>query len=203
MALTPTGSYTPTTYGASTAADAGGGAGAASFSMGMMGVGAFMSVLSAYQSSKAMKSNLRFSAEMAKINAEIAELSAQQTLLAGQRQHGASRLRYGQLKGAQRAALAANGVDLGEGNAAEVQASSELLAEIDANQITANAVQAAWGYRTQGTNYENKARMDEATASGISPGLNATSSLVTNAGNVAGNWYVLNKAGAFNSPTNG
>lgn len=173
------------------------GGGAANFSMGMMGVGAVMSVLSAYQGSKAMKSQLAFQADMARINAEIAEQSAQQTLLTGQRQHGASRLRYGQLKGAQRAALAANGVDLGEGSAAEVQASSELLAEIDANQITANAVQAAWGYRTQGTNYENKARMDEATAAGINPGLNAASSLVTNAGQVAGNWYVLNKSGAF------
>jgi hypothetical protein len=68
---------------------------------------------------------------------------------------------------------------------------------VDANTIAANAVQSAWGYRTQAVNYKNDALMSRATASGISPGLNAASTLLGEAGQVASTWYGMNKAGAF------
>lgn len=84
------------------------------------------------------------------VNAQIAEMGAQAELQKGEHQVASLTLQAGQLKGRQRAAMAANGIDLGEGNAAEIQASTEIMKEIDKNQIEQNAIRSAWGYRTQG-----------------------------------------------------
>lgn len=85
-----------------------------------------------------------------KVNAQIAEMGAQAELQKGEHQVASLTLQAGQLKSRQRAAMAANGIDLGEGNAAEVQASTDIMKEIDKNQIEQNAIRSAWGYRTQG-----------------------------------------------------
>lgn len=86
----------------------------------------------------------------AEVNARISEMGAQSALAQGEQQSNVLSLKAGQLKSSQKAAMAANGIDLGVGSAAEVQASTDLMKEIDMNQIQANAVRNAWGYRTQG-----------------------------------------------------
>lgn len=88
--------------------------------------------------------------QTARANAQIAELGAQSALLQGEKEVGTLTLKAGQLKATQRAAMAANGIDLGEGNAVDVLASTEIMKDIDKEQITANAIRTAWGYRTQG-----------------------------------------------------
>ena len=88
--------------------------------------------------------------QTAKINAQISEMGAQSVLHQGQQQVAGLTLKAGQLKATQRAAMAANGIDLGEGNAVDVQASTEIMKEVDKNQIEQNAIRSAWGYRTQG-----------------------------------------------------
>ena len=181
------------------------------FSSGQMGAasligqigGAASSAIGSYYSARTQKATLQGQADLADTNARIAELGAQSALLQGQQQVGALTLKAGHLKSSQRAALAANGVDLGVGNAAEIQASTDIMKEIDANTLTANAVRSAWGYRTQAVNFQNEALMKRAGAKSISPGMAATSSLLGGAGQVAGSWYAMNRAGAFNSPSNG
>lgn len=155
------------------------------------------SAIGSYFSAGAQKATLQGQADIADINAQIAELGAQQELLKGQRQVGAITLKAGQLKASQRAAMAANGIDLGVGSAAEIQASTDLMKEIDANTLTANAVRDAWGFRTQAVNFQNEALMKRAGAAGISPGMAAGTSLLGSAGTVASNWYNLNKSGAL------
>lgn len=120
-----------------------------------------MSALNASYSSKATllgasyaeamaRINARSIRQTAEINARIAELGAQSALAQGEQQSNTLSLKAGQLKSTQRAAMAANGIDLGVGNAAEIQASTDLMKEIDMNQIKSNAISNAWGYRTQG-----------------------------------------------------
>jgi hypothetical protein len=162
--------------------------------------GALSSAIGGYYSAQSQKNNLRFQSGIADINARISELGAQSALNQGQQQVGALTLKAGQIKSSQRAAMAANGIDLGEGNAAEVQASTDIMKEIDANTLIANAVRSAWGYRTQGTNYQNEAAMGRATASTISPLATGFSSLLGSAGSVANSWYLMNKAGLFDTP---
>lgn len=157
--------------------------------------GGVTSAVGSYFSAATQKATLKGQAAVADVNARIAELGAQSALLQGQQQVGALTLKAGQLKSSQRASMAANGIDLGVGNAAEIQASTDIMKEIDANTLTANAVRSAWGYRTQAVNFQNEALMKRAGADSISPGMAAAGSLLGSAGTVASSWYSLNKTG--------
>lgn len=170
---------------------------AAATSLALMAAGAASNVVGSYYSAKGQQSALRFQADIADTNARIAELGAQSELVRGQREEQGTRLKTAHLKSAQRVALAANGIDLGEGSATDILTSTDVMGEIDANTIAANAVRQAWGYRTQGMNFQNEALMKRATASGISPGTSAATTLLSSAGQVAGAWYSLDKLGAF------
>ena len=52
---------------------------------------------------------------------------------------------------------------MGEGSAAELQASTDIVKEIDVNQIKSNALNNAWGYRMQAAGFEGQALMAEAS----------------------------------------
>lgn len=176
--------------------------------------GALTSTVGSFYGAKTQAANLRgqassmqSQARIADINARLSELSAQSALEQGKQEKARLTLQTGQLKGRQRAALAANGVDLGVGSAVEIQASTELMKEIDVNTIKANALRNAWGYRTQGVNFQTQAAslrgqagVASATAKGINPMGTAATTLLGGAANVASSWYTLNKAGAFDAP---
>lgn len=151
--------------------------------------GGVTSAIGSYFSAATQKATLKGQAAIADTNARIAELGAQQELFRGQQQVGALTLQAGQLKSRQRAAMAANGIDLGVGSAAEIQASTDIMKEIDKNTVEANATRSAFGYRTQAMNFQNEALTKRATASAISPGMSAASSLLGSAGSVAASWY--------------
>lgn len=159
--------------------------------------GGLTSTIGSYYSAAAQKTALQGQAVTADINARIAELGAQSALAQGQQQVAALTLQAGQLKGRQRASLAANGVDLGTGSAAEIQASTEVMKDIDVNTATENAVRTAWGYRTQAMNYQNEALTKRATAGAINPFAQAGGTLLSSASSVAGTWYALNKVGGL------
>lgn len=163
-------------------------------SLALQAAGLAASTVGSYYSARFQKNQLAFDAAMSDVNARIAELGAQSALDQGQRQVGTLTMQAGNLKGRQRAAMAANGIDLGEGNAAEIQASTAIMSEMDKNTLEANAVRTAWGYRTQGVNFQNQAVMDRATAGAISPFSAGVGSLLTGSGQVAASWYQLDKA---------
>lgn len=96
---------------------------------------------------QAQKSTLGAQAAVAEVNVRIAERGAQGELLRGQHEYGQLSLKAGQLKSSQRTAMAANGIDLGVGNAAEVIASGDLMKAEDLSTIEANAIKSAWGDR--------------------------------------------------------
>lgn len=164
-----------------------------------MGIGAVGSMIGTYQQAKSLKSQLRYQAAIAEINQRLAESSAQQAMQQGQQQAGATTLKYGAIKSGQRAAMAANGVDLGTGNAAEVQASTDIIKDIDKNTIASNAISAAFGYRIQGAGYGSQALMGRASASGLSATSAGFSTLLGSATKVAGSWYMLDKVGALSA----
>jgi hypothetical protein len=112
-------------------------------------------------------------------NAQIAEYQAGQAIQNGQTNVGNSRLRVAQVKGEQRAAMAANGVDLGEGSATDVLASTDLLGDRDAATIMDNALRTAWGYQVQEAQYKN-------ANENIHPGLDFFSSLFGSATSTQG-----------------
>jgi hypothetical protein len=154
-------------------------------------------------------------ADLSAINSQIAEMQAGSARLQGDFQYSQSRLATGQLKGAQTAGMAANGIDLSSPTATAIVAGTDLMGNNDANTIRNNAIYTAFGYRTQAVNATNQAltATANAQATGISsaalstmsglgntppvpnmaasvnPGMNSASSLLTGAGQVASAWY--------------
>lgn len=161
---------------------------------------AVTSAVGSYYGARSQQISARGAADIADINAGQSELAAQQELARGNAEVAAVTRRAGQVKSAQRAALAANGVDLGVGSAAETLTSTDIQKEEDINTITANAVRAAWGQRMQATNFTNEALTKRAGADSISPGMAGFTSLLGGATQVASSWYTLNKAGVLNTP---
>lgn len=162
----------------------------------LQGAGAATSAIGAYSAARSAQSSLDYQAGLADINSKQAELAAQQELFRGNAAVAQSTARAGQIKSAQRASMAANGIDLGEGSAVDVLTSTDLMKENDTNTITANAVRAAWGMRAQATNYKNEATAKRASADSINPFMNGASSLLGSASSLAQNYYNLNKTGA-------
>lgn len=139
-------------------------------------------------------------ANIARINAQSMELQAQAVLRANESATVRKTMEAGQVKSAQRAALAANGVAVGEGSAAEVQASTDIVKEMDKNQMKENAVRNAWGYRMQAANYEGQALMAEASKQSV--GQNFATSILNTASQVGSN-YMLMSANGFKDAGNG
>jgi hypothetical protein len=163
--------------------------------LAVMGAGAANSAVGAYNSARSSKISLGLQANLAEINARMSESAAQQTLLSGQREEQKSMIATANMKGAQRASMAANGIVLGEGTANQVVTSTDVLGEIDANTLHANAVRSAWGYRVQGVNQTNQALTSRSAADTINPGMSAATSLVGSAASVASSWYAMKNAG--------
>ena len=136
--------------------------------------GAIGSIASSYYGAKAQQYQLdaqamtmQFQKEIAGINARQAEFTAQGILQAGEKESAMLTLKYGKARGAQRAAMAANGGVIGEGSNREIEATNALMKEIDVLQINANTVRAAENARTQGQNYKTQAAMYGVSANNL------------------------------------
>ncbi len=165
--------------------------------------GAIGQIAGAYYGAKAQQyqldsqaMTLQFQKDIAGINARQAEVAAQGILQAGEKQAAALSLKYGKAKGSQRAAMAASGGVIGEGSYAAVEATNDLMKEIDVLQINANTIRAAENQRTQGQNYKTQAAMygisaNNLTASSqsINPMAAAGTSLLTSATSYASTIY--------------
>jgi hypothetical protein len=136
--------------------------------------GAGLTAVSAYQQSSVAKA-------VAQNNAAMAEISAQDAQRRGEKEVQEVQRRAAMLKGAQRSNMAAKGLDLSEGTAAQLQDQTDFFAAADVATTRTNARRDAQGYRSQGANYR-------AEASGYRPGLSATTSLLSSVGPVADRW---------------
>ena len=134
-------------------------------------------------------------ANIARINAQMMMRQYEQTLRANEKDVAQKTMAAGRVKHSQRASLAANGVAVGEGSAAELQASTDLIKEIDVNQMNENALREAWGYRMQGANYNNQALSHEAQKQNKWDVFGAT--LLGGASQVSTNYMLMASTGMF------
>lgn len=158
-------------------------------SVGMMAAGAVSSASAARTQSQNTKAAYDYQSKVAANNAQIAEWQAQNALERGQKAEQAQRLKTAQLKGTQRAAMAARGVALDEGSPLNILQDTEYMGEIDANTIHDNAALEAWGYRNQAASTTSDAAMLAARADAENPSQAMGSSLLSSAGSVASSWY--------------
>lgn len=165
--------------------------------LGLQGFGAGMSSVGAYYNAKGQKSTLKTQAYIDDLNANLADMSAQSALLSGQREEQSVRLNTSQIKAKQKTAFNANGIDANSDTVNRVLTTTDVLGEVDANTVAANALKTAFGYQSQATSFRNQAIGKRSSAKSINPIFSATTSLIGSAGKVADSWYKLDPAGAF------
>ena len=188
----------PSTTGSSVPGGASGSGGMGVF--GNIGIGvsigqAIGSAVGAFISSKATSYVLEKQAEINRINEARAQLGYESAIRAGESQISKVTREAGAVKAKQKTAMAANGVSLGQGSAAEIAASTEVNKKLDVKTIQENALANSWGYSTKATQYGTYANAqmmgaqyasDTAISSTIAKGLESI-------GTVADRWYYYNR----------
>ena len=114
------------------------------------GVGsAVQGMVTSYYSNAIQKIQRQMQAELARYNARQAERAAQSALMATNYRIGAISEKFEKVKSGQKAAMAANGIVLGIGSAAEVTATTDLDKHRSMEEERLNGMREAWGLRTQ------------------------------------------------------
>jgi hypothetical protein len=158
--------------------------------------GVAVQAVGAYNSANAQKNTYAYKAQIAAQNAQIANQQASQAIINGQTAEQNIRLQGAQVIGSQRASMAANGVDLGQGSANEALTTTKYITERDALTTKDNALRQAWGYQVQAVNATNEGRIDTYAGDSVSPGMAAFTSLLGGASTLSKQYYASNKAGA-------
>ena len=101
----------------------------------------------------------RYNSAIHRYNARVAELQAKDALKRGDVAAGDLRKQVRQLKGAQRAAAAAQGIVVDQDVAADLLEDTDRQAAEDERRIKLNAALEAWGYRVQATDSRARAQL--------------------------------------------
>jgi hypothetical protein len=118
----------------------------------MMAAGQAVGMYSQYQSAM-------YNADVADQNAKIEGRLSKDAIARGTIEEKQHRQRILQEKGAQSAALAANGVDLASGSAIDMLSDTAATGELEALTIRSNANREAWGHKVNAMNYKAKSKL--------------------------------------------
>ncbi|TPQ24939.1 hypothetical protein C2U68_17330 [Methylomonas koyamae] len=158
----------------------------------MLGSSLLSAGMSAYQASEqasAAKKQAQYQAQVDANNAKMAEWARSDALQRGEIEAQRSMQSRAQLIGRQRAALAANGVELNQGSALDLLTSTEYLGQQEVDTIQNNALREAWGYSNQAAEFRSGSAFADWRARNTSPGkaalLSGASSLISSASQFA------------------
>lgn len=166
-------------------------------SLAAMGASTLINAFGSISLTKHNNAIAKSQANIARINAQAMEMQAQQRLQTAEKDQIRLTMQAGQTKSSQRAAIAANGLSVGEGGSVELLASTDIIKEIDSNQIKENAVRDAWGMRMQAANYKGQAYMAEAGKQSV--GVNFGTTLLSGASQIANRYMVYDAMGLFDA----
>ncbi len=145
--------------------------------LGLSAAGGALGAVGAYQQGQVAKQVGRNNQIMAEYAAQDAQRRAGEDAIKVQQRAAA-------LKGTQRAAMAAKGLDLGVGTQAEILDQTDFFGATDAATARDNGNRGAWSARQQGANA--RAQGDAAARQA---NLSAFSTVLGTAGSVASKWY--------------
>lgn len=157
--------------------------------------GSVFSAVGSMQQAQAAQDQANYNAAVAENNAKIAEYQAQDAQQRGELEAQRVQREAAQVRGAQRATMAARGLSLGEGTPLSLLEQTEYFGAVDTATARTNAAKEAWASRVQKTNYETEAMSNRATARSINPLMAGASSLISGAGKVADKWYSARNTG--------
>ena len=123
---------------------------AIAISLGVAALSSYMSARGQKKAGDAAKGAAESAAEQMEYNAGVSDLQAADALARGQDEETRFRASVRGMTGTQRAGFAGQNVEVGSGSAADVQADTAYLGELDARTIRSNAQREAWGYRVEG-----------------------------------------------------
>tara|TARA_Y100000401_G_C8238251_1_gene181689 strand:- start:23 stop:547 length:525 start_codon:yes stop_codon:yes gene_type:complete len=147
-----------------------------------------MSVMGAYQQSRAAQAQARYQAQVAQNNAIIAQQNADRIRQNMEQAEDEQRERIAQTKGAARAAMGATGFlvdDTEDSTFSLIQQDIMELGEYDILKLRDNYEQEARSAEIQGINYQAQAGLNRLEASSYSPFMAAAGTLIGGAGKIA------------------
>lgn len=143
--------------------------------LGASVVGTGMQAYGQYQQGKAAQNAARY-------NQQVAEIQGRDAISRGEYEAESAGRKISALRGRQRAALAANGLDLNEGTPDALLEQTDYYGLEDQRTIANNA-------RREAAMYSSRAGAYGAEARSINPRLAATGTLLAGGGAVADRWY--------------
>lgn len=117
-----------------------------------------------YAQSKAQKSEGDYQKQIYESNARLADIQADDAIRRGEKDAKQHKKNVKRLIGSQRAALAAQGLDLEADDALAIQQESAEYGALDVLEIKNNAWREAWGYKVQANDFMGRARFADITA---------------------------------------
>lgn len=152
--------------------------------MSMAYIAAAVAIVGMGVSYSASQAQAKTAAKVAKHNAQMNEYTAQDAERRGEEEAIALRRRGAALKSSQRVGLAAKGLDLSYGTAADLQDQADFFTQADVATARTNAAREAWSARAQGGLSLAQGKADASNAR-----LQGTASLLSSSGQVATRWY--------------
>lgn len=145
-----------------------------------------MGGVSSIQQGNAAAASANYNAQVSDMNAKVADQNARDALERGKIEEQQKRQEVAMLTGRQKAAMGANGVDIGFGSPLDTLVDTAMLGEIDALTIRSNAAREAYGYNVQGANGRADAALSRSSAKGAKKGgyLSAFGTVLGGAGDV-------------------
>lgn len=128
-------------------------------SAGIAALGQGISAYSSYQQHG-------YEAKVANQNAKLSNAQALDAITRGQEEDRRNQQQTGRTIGSERAAMAANGVDITYGNAADVVGDTAMFGAEDSATIRANAMREAHGYEINAANFRSTALAARRAATG-------------------------------------
>lgn len=151
------------------------------------------------QAGREAKAEADYKAAIQRNNSIRANYLAQDAIERGDIEEREERIRGRLLIGQMRAVMAANGVDVNTGSAAELQIDQAATNELEARTVRNNAAREAQEFRIRGSQFESEANLTQLAGENANRSAKRQSrgTLLGTAGKVAGSWYQFDQAGAF------
>lgn len=129
-----------------------------------------MGAVGQVQQAQATSSANRYNAQVQEMSAKIADRRAKDAIERGQLEEQRKRQEVSRIQGIQKAAMAANGVDLTFGSPLDTIVDTAAAGEIDALTIRSNSYREAYDYKVDAANKRNGAQLSRMSADAASTG---------------------------------
>lgn len=171
----------------------------AAISIGSSVVGGGFSMFGAASKASAASASANYAAAVANNNSILAKRNADAAEQSGLVQSQTNDMKYRALGGKQKAAAAANGVDVNSGSPLDVRTSTAEMGRLDTLTILNNASKTAGGYLAQAMNFDAESNLDSMKAKNAETAgyLDMASSLVGTASSVSDKWIGYKTKGVY------